>query len=195
MKRFPLDPNMRVALAAATGALVMVGAAFAAVPLYDLFCRITGYGGTTRVAEEAASRILDREMEVRFDSNTAPGLPWDFEPLERSVTLNVGQSAIAYYRATNTSDVPVTGMASFNVTPFRAGQFFYKIECFCFTEQTLQPGESIEMPVMFFVDPDIADYSNLDDVRTMTLSYTFHETDAETQTAGASGANEAAPSP
>lgn len=173
-----LNKNLRVAVTAAFGAVVMVGAAFAAVPLYDLFCRVTGYGGTTQVAMGEAGAVLDREVTVYFDANTARGMPWEFEPLQRSMTVNVGESGLAYYRATNTSDVPVTGVASYNVAPFKAATYFSKIECFCFTEQTLMPGESIEMPVLFFVDPLIAEESRMDDVTSITLSYTFFETEA-----------------
>ena len=187
-----LDQNARIAASAAGLAVLMVGAAYAAVPLYDLFCRVTGYGGTTQVAEAGANRVLDREMVVLFDANTNGGMPWAFEPLQREMTVRLGESGIAYYRATNTSNLPVTGVASFNVTPYKAGQFFSKIECFCFTEQTLNPGESIDMPVLFFVNPEMDDYRNLDDVRTMTLSYTFYETEPERQTAAATGGRGAA---
>ncbi|MBR9826857.1 MAG: cytochrome c oxidase assembly protein [Alphaproteobacteria bacterium] len=172
-----LNKNLRVAATAAFGAVMMVGAAFAAVPLYDLFCRVTGYGGTTQVAMGEAGAVLDREVTVYFDANTARGMPWEFEPLQRSMTINVGESGLAYYRATNTSDVPVTGVASYNVAPFKAAPYFSKIECFCFTEQTLQPGESIDMPVLFFVDPLIDEQRRMDDVTAITLSYTFFETE------------------
>jgi cytochrome c oxidase assembly protein subunit 11 len=151
----------------------MVGLAYASVPLYDLFCRVTGYGGTTQVAEQGAEKILDREIAVRFDATTSPKLPWTFQPEQREVTLKVGESAIAYYRATNNSDKPITGTATFNVTPLKAGLYFNKIECFCFTEQTLKPGESVDMPVVYYVDPEIDEDPNLDEVRTLTLSYTF----------------------
>lgn len=168
-----LDQNARVF--AVCGAIVvgMVGMAYAAVPLYDLFCRVTGYGGTTQIAQYDSGQILDRELTVRFDASNARGFPWAFEPLQREMTVRVGETALAFYRATNTSDQPVTGVASYNVTPFKMGPYFSKLECFCFTEQTLQPGESMDMPVIFFVDPLMDDEDQLDDVRTMTLSYTF----------------------
>ena len=157
----------------------MVGMAYAAVPLYDLFCRVTGYGGTTQIAQYDSSQILDREITVRFDASNARGFPWTFEPLQREMTVRVGETALAFYRATNTTDQPVTGVASYNVTPFKMGPYFSKLECFCFQEQTLQPGESMDMPVIFFVDPVMDDEARLEDVRTMTLSYTFWSADQE----------------
>ncbi|WP_413661167.1 cytochrome c oxidase assembly protein [Maricaulis sp. D1M11] len=181
MIRLPRNPNTRVALSALAGVCVMTGAAFAAVPLYDLFCRVTGYGGTTQVADGLIGDVLDREVTVYFDANTNRDLPWDFEPLQRSITLNVGESGLAYYRATNSTDTPLTGVATFNVAPFKAGPYFSKIECFCFTEQTLQPGESIEMPVLFFVDPLIDEEDRMDDVASITLSYTFFEAETPDQ--------------
>lgn len=188
MIQLPTDKNARVALTAAAGAITMVGAAFAAVPLYDLFCKVTGYGGTTQVAVGEAGEILDREVTVYFDANTARGLPWSFEPMQRELTLRVGETGMAWYRATNTSDQPVTGVASYNVTPYKAATYFSKLECFCFTEQTLQPGESIDMPVLFFVDPLIDDERRMNDVTAFTLSYTFFETEL-----AASPAADAAP--
>ena len=173
-----LDKNTRVALFAGAGAVTMVGAAFAAVPLYDIFCKITGYGGTTQVAVGEAGQVLDREMTILFDANTNGGLGWDFAPIQRSMTVNVGESALGYFRATNTSDRAVTGIASYNVTPYKAATYFSKLECFCFTEQTLQPGESVDMPVLFFVDPLIDEEDRMDDVHAVTLSYTFFETEA-----------------
>ena len=168
-----MDRNMKVF--AVCGAIVagMVGMAYAAVPLYDLFCRVTGYGGTTQIAQYDSSQILDREITVRFDASNARGFPWEFEPLQREMTVRVGETALAFYRATNTTSRPVTGVASYNVTPFKMGPYFSKLECFCFTEQTLQPGESMDMPVIFFVDPLMDEEGRLDDVRTVTLSYTF----------------------
>jgi len=183
-----LDKNARIALFAGVAAVAMVGAAFASVPLYSLFCQVTGYGGTTQVAIGEAGEVLDREITVLFDANTGRGMPWEFEPVQRSLNLNVGESGLAYYRATNTSDRRVTGVATYNVAPYKAAIYFSKIECFCFTEQTLEPGESIDMPVLFFVDPLIAEERFLDDVHTITLSYTFFETDE-----AASSPSDAAP--
>ncbi|MHA6288967.1 cytochrome c oxidase assembly protein [Maricaulis sp. CAU 1757] len=177
MIRLPRNRNARVASLAALAAATMVGAAYAAVPLYNLFCNVTGYGGTTRVATAEAGTILDREVTVRFDANVGRGLAWEFAPVQREMTVQVGETALAYYSATNLSSRPLTGVATFNVAPFKAASYFSKLECFCFTEQTLQPGESIEMPVLFFVDPLIAEEARLDDVTTMTLSYTFFETE------------------
>ncbi len=151
----------------------MVGLSFAAVPLYDLFCRVTGYGGTTQVADAAPDRVLDREIRVRFSGTTESELPWEFSPDHREVTLQIGQSGLAFYSARNLSDQPITGMAAYNVTPAKAGIYFHKIQCFCFDEQTLAPGELVSMPVYFFVDPAIDDDPNLDEIRAITLSYTF----------------------
>lgn len=156
----------------------MVGASYAAVPLYKIFCQVTGFGGTTQVAAEESPVVLDRKMTVRFDA-TANGVPWSFQPVQRKVDLKVGESAVVYYRATNTSDRAVVGTATFNVTPLKAGQYFNKIECFCFTEQRLEPGQSVDMPVTFFVDPEIAQDRNLEEVKTITLSYTFFPVEQE----------------
>jgi cytochrome c oxidase assembly protein subunit 11 len=169
--------NMAMALGALAVAAGMVGASYAAVPLYRIFCSVTGYGGTTQRAEIAPHQVLDREVTVRFNADVGQGLPWKFVPVQRDVTVKVGESALIYYKATNASNRPITGMASFNVTPDKVGQYFDKIACFCFTEQRLEPGQSVEMPVTFFVDPRIADDRNLDDVTDITLSYTFFPVD------------------
>lgn len=191
MSWLPKDKNTRLMAICATVAVSMVGAAYAAVPLYDLFCRVTGYGGTPQVRVAAADRVIDREVTVRFDASRNGGLPWEFQPIDRAITVNVGESALAYFRATNTSDRPITGVATYNVTPFKAAPYFVKIECFCFTEQTLQPGESIEMPVLFFVDPEIESDRRADDITTITLSYTFFE--AENSELAAASGRDAAP--
>ncbi|WP_420431295.1 cytochrome c oxidase assembly protein [Hyphobacterium sp.] len=191
MKRWLKNKNSRLLITLSGVAIAMVGAAYAAVPLYNLFCQVTGYGGTTQVAETGADRVLERTVEVRFDASMERGLPWTFEPMQTSMTVHVGETALAFYRATNMSDRPVTGMATYNVTPFKAAPYFSKLECFCFTEQTLQPGESIEMPVLFFVDPLIDEERRMDDIRTITLSYTFFE--QESDGASATGRREAAP--
>lgn len=166
--------NKRVALA--LGGLVagMVGVSYAAVPLYEIFCAVTGFGGTTRQAEAAPETPVDRKMTVRFDSNVAAGLGWNFEPEIRKTEVQVGVENLAFYRATNEGDVPIVGTASFNVTPHKAGPYFMKIECFCFTEQVLQPGQSIDMPVQFFLDPEMMKDPKMDGVTTVTLSYTFY---------------------
>ena len=153
----------------------MVGLAFASVPLYRLFCQVTGFGGTTQIASEAPRDITLTlpPVSVRFDANVNPKLPWKFEPVTKPVSLVPGEEITVFYRATNLADVPTSGTATFNVTPQKAGPYFMKIECFCFTEQTLQPGESIDMPVSFFLDPDIKNDANTKDVDEVVLSYTF----------------------
>jgi len=166
--------NLRLALPLAGLVFGMLGFAFASVPLYRIFCQVTGFGGTTQVAAGPADRVLEREVHVRFDANRDPSLPWQFEPVQREVVVQVGEQGLAFYRAVNRGSEPVIGTATFNVTPLKAGQYFNKIECFCFTEQRLDPGQSIDMPVTFFVDPRIAEDRNLDRVRTITLSYTFY---------------------
>lgn len=157
-------------------AALMLGAAFAAVPLYNLFCQVTGYGGTTQVSEGNLKGVIAREMTVSFDSNVGAGLPWKVIP-SKPVTDKIGSVETIVFTATNLSDKPVTGTAGFNVTPELAGVYFNKIECFCFTEQTLQPGETVEMPVTFFVDPDFDQNQDLDTVHEITLSYTFYASD------------------
>jgi cytochrome c oxidase assembly protein subunit 11 len=157
------------------GALLTMGAAtWAAVPLYRIFCQVTGYGGTPTRAEKAPEVISDRTIIVRFDANVAPGMPWDFQPEQRTMKLKLGENALAFYKAHNTSKETVKGTASFNVSPDSAGSFFAKIECFCFTEQTLAPGETVDMPVSFFVDPSIAEDRDAHVIKEITLSYTFY---------------------
>ena len=152
----------------------MVGMAFASVPLYRLFCQITGLAGTTQQSDTAPAAAIDRDVDIRFDANVGNGLGWGFRPLTRSVAIKVGEVGEAVFTAENRSDRPMTATAVFNVTPLEAGAYFNKIACFCFEEQTLQPGQSLDMPVTFFVDPAIADDPDLDHVRTITLSYTFY---------------------
>jgi cytochrome c oxidase assembly protein subunit 11 len=178
MQREPVTPNSaknrKVALMSALVVAGMVGLAYASVPLYRMFCQVTGFGGTTQRAEAAPEKTVDRRMTILFDANMAGSLPWTFEPVQRSLDIKVGEENFAYYRATNNSDHAVTGSAVFNVTPDTAGAYFNKIQCFCFTEQTLKAGESVEMPVSFFVDPAIVEDHGLDKVSTITLSYTFY---------------------
>ena len=177
-----LDPavarrNKRVALAGLAMAAGMVGLAYASVPLYQLFCQITGYGGTTQVADAASPKgMIARQMTVRFDSNVSNDLAWRVTPAA-SITDNIGAVDTVNYVATNYSDKPITGMAIFNVSPEKAGVYFNKIECFCFTEQTLQPGETVDMPIVFFVDPELAENHELDTIKEITLSYTFYASD------------------
>lgn len=165
--------NRRIVAVSFAVAAMMVGASFAAVPLYDVFCRVTGYGGTTRIADTAPERAIDRRIVVRFNADVDRALPWRFAPGRDRIELRVGEQGFAFYRARNLSGAPVTGTATFNVTPQKAGRYFNKIDCFCFTEQRLEAGAEADMPVTFFVDPAIADDPNLHDVTTITLSYTF----------------------
>ncbi|MCW5737062.1 MAG: cytochrome c oxidase assembly protein [Enhydrobacter sp.] len=173
------DPNARLAwrLVAVVGG--MLGLAYAAVPLYDAFCRATGFNGTPLVAQEGDRPIIARTVKVRFDSNVDPNLSWRFEPLEREVKVQLGEEKLVHYRATNVSQRPIVGTASYNVTPERTAGWFNKVQCFCFTEQLLQPGQSVDMPVVFFVDPEMAKDRRYDDIRTITLSYTFYEAKTE----------------
>lgn len=163
----------RVALACVAFVALMVGAAYAAVPLYDMFCRATGFGGTTQVAAAAPKQALDREMTVRFDANVAPGLDWSFRPEVTNVRVKVGETKLVLFKVKNRSDQELAGTATYNVTPETTGGHFAKLQCFCFTEQVLKPGEELDMPVAFFVDPSIADDHELDRVSRITLSYTF----------------------
>ncbi len=165
--------NTRMALLLAGMVAVMVGVSFASVPLYRLFCQVTGFGGTTQIAASAPSEMGERVIKVRFNADVNPKLPWAFQPAQREVTLRVGESGLAFYRARNLAARPSVGVSTFNVTPQKAGPYFNKVQCFCFEEQTLQPGQEVDMAVSFFVDPAIADDPNLDDVKTITLSYTF----------------------
>jgi cytochrome c oxidase assembly protein subunit 11 len=162
-------------VAAACGAFValMVGMAYAAVPFYNWFCRSTGFGGTTQVASVAPAGMLDRKVKVRFDANIGPGLPWRFEPEVNSVDLRIGEVATVYFTIVNESARATLGQAAYNVAPPTVGAYFTKINCFCFTEQRLKPGEKREMAVVFFVDPALAKDSDQDDLNTITLSYTF----------------------
>lgn len=159
---------------------LMAALTAAAVPLYRIFCQTTGYNGTPVRAEKAPDGTVDRVITIRFDANVTPGMPWTFEPVQRTLNVKVGESTLAFYRAHNQSDKPVTGAASFNVAPDVAGSYFSKIQCFCFTEQTLAAGESVEMPVSFFVDPAIMKDRDADAVRDITLSYTFYPVAAKT---------------
>ena len=156
---------------------VMASLSFAAVPLYDWFCRVTGYGGQTAEAEQSSDIILDKVITVRFDSNIDRDLNWSFKPVARTVDLKIGETGLAFYEATNLSDKPLAGTASFNVAPFSTGSYFTKIACFCFEMQVLQPGETVQMPVTFYVDPEIVDDLEAKFVNEITLSYTFHQTD------------------
>jgi cytochrome c oxidase assembly protein subunit 11 len=154
--------------------LSMGGLSFAAVPLYRLYCQVTGYGGTTQRAEKSSGVVLDRTLRVRFDANVAADLPWRFEPQQQKLDVRIGENALAFYKATNTSDRPVTGTAVFNVTPEAAGVHFIKVQCFCFTEQRLDPGQSVDMAVSFFVEPAFVEDEDTKGLSELTLSYTFY---------------------
>ena len=184
--------HRRIGLRCAGVVAVMVALAFASVPLYRLFCQTTGYNGTTQRASAPSEQILDRRVSMRFDANTARDLGWSFEPVERTGSVRVGETKLAFYRATNTSDRPITGTAVFNVLPEGAGIHFNKLECFCFKEQTLAPGQSVEMPVSFFVDPAIARDAGVSQIATIVLSYTFFPVDNPKGAAGAKSADKAA---
>lgn len=171
--------NGRTVLKLVSVVLVMGALSWAAVPFYSWFCRVTGFAGTTNVATATSDTVLDEKVRVRFDSNVDPDMGWTFRPLQREMELRIGENAIAFYEAVNTTDQPITGTASYNVAPDAAGYFFNKIECFCFTEQTLQPGETVEMPIVFFVDPDLDENHELDTIKEITLSYTFYASDSE----------------
>ena len=174
--------NRRTMLLAFLAALAMLGLGYAAVPLYDLFCRVTGFGGTTQRATEAeaasaaelARSAGARTFSIRFDSSLARGMPWEFRPVQVTDAVAIGQRDMATYIARNNSDMAVTGTATFNVEPEQAGKYFNKIQCFCFTEQTLQPGQEVRMPVIYYVDPAALEDPNMDGVEQITLSYTFH---------------------
>jgi cytochrome c oxidase assembly protein subunit 11 len=163
----------RTAVIAGAVVLGMTGMAFAAVPLYDAFCEVTGYGGTTQEAQAAPTQILDQRIEVRFDANTSPDLPVEFAPKQRAETLRIGETGLAFYRVRNTSNEPVVARATYNVTPHVAGQYFAKLECFCFTDRVIAPGAEADLPVVFFVDPEIVSDPDTAEIDTLTLSYTF----------------------
>ena len=180
-----LPPRTRTALAASGVALFMAGMGWAAVPLYDLFCRVTGYGGTTQVASGESTRILDQTIRIRFDASRARDFPWEFRPVERTMDVRIGENVLAFYEAHNPTDEPVAGIASYNVTPYGAGRHFAKIHCFCFEYQVLEPGETVMMPVSFYVDPTLVDDREARGTRQITLSYTFHNTDLPQEHASA----------
>lgn len=165
--------NLRLAKNLAALVLGMLMLSYASVPLYRLFCEATGMGGTTQKSSVIPETIADRKVNVRFNADISPDLPWKFSPGEPSLTLNIGENRLTYYTAQNLSDTPITGHATYNVTPFKAGKYFTKIECFCFKEQTLQPHQKVTMPVSFYIDPAMLADRNVNDITTITLSYTF----------------------
>jgi cytochrome c oxidase assembly protein subunit 11 len=181
-----MEANKKTMLILAGVGVAMLGLGFASDPLYDTFCRVTGYGGTTQQAEENFSEVIDRKVTVKFDSNVASGLPWQFKPDQRSMDIRLGQSGLAYYTVKNEGTKPIVGVANFNVTPIKAAPYFVKTDCFCFEEQTIQPGQELPLPVLFFVDSQMDDDDRNDDIKEITLSYTFFESDAEAQAAAQS---------
>lgn len=164
--------------------VLMGGLAWASVPFYDWFCRVTGFGGTPNVAS-AAGDVLDKTIKVRFDASKERGMPWEFKPMQTEMVIRIGEEGLAFYEAFNPTDRPIAGQASYNVAPYEAGAFFSKIECFCFTEQVLMPGERVQMPVSFFVDPDIVNDRDAKHTGHITLSYTFYEIDLPDETQAA----------
>lgn len=176
MRFFPnVTGPKRTLLQTLTVVFLMGGLSWASVPFYDWFCRVTGFGGATNVAEVAPDQVLDQTITVRFDASLERDMPWTFTPVEREMELRIGEMGLAFYEAHNPTDVPVAGQAAYNVAPYQAGGFFDKIECFCFVEQVLQPGETVLMPVSFFVDPEIVDDREGKYIHTITLSYTFYQ--------------------
>jgi len=172
-----MDKNQKTVLRLSGIILVMGSLAWASVPLYDMFCRVTGWGGATDVAEAAPDTALDQEITVRFDASRDRDMPWEFKPELSKVTLRIGEEGLAFYEAYNPTDRVIAGTASFNVAPYSAGAYFSKIDCFCFEMQVLEPGQRVQMPVSFFVEPEIVNDPDAKFVKTITLSYTFHETD------------------
>ena len=181
--------NRRLGVALVGIVAGMIGAAYASVPLYQLFCQVTGYGGTTQVAEAAPAEVGERVFTIRFNADVDPQLAWAFQPVQREMKVRVGESGLALFHARNLSARATAGTATFNVTPLKAGQYFNKVQCFCFTEQRLAPGASIDMPVSFFVDPKIVEDEDTGNIGEITLSYTFYLTGKEPGVAAATGAS------
>ena len=178
--------NKRKTVLQTVSLVVFMGAlAWASVPLYDWFCRVTGFGGVTNTAQTGSDVILDKTIKIRFDASLDRDMPWEFKPVERQVEMRIGETGMVFYEAYNPTNRPVAGTASYNVTPYEAGNFFTKIDCFCFEQQVLQPGERVEMPVTFFVDPEIVDDRDAKYTKVITLSYTFYEIDLPQETAQA----------
>jgi cytochrome c oxidase assembly protein subunit 11 len=170
-----MDRNARIAWTLVLVTAGMLGMAYAAVPLYQAFCKATGFAGTPLIAQSDDRPVIKRTVQVRFDTSVDPNLAWRFEPVEREVTVHLGEEKLVFFRATNKSQRPIVGTATYNVTPERTAGWFDKIQCFCFTEQLLQPGQTVDMPVVFFVDPDMDKDRGFNDINTITLSYTFYE--------------------
>lgn len=176
-----MDKNTKTLLSILFIAIGMIGLAFASVPLYDMFCRTTGFGGTTQVSESAPNedQILKRKITIHFNGDIARDLPWSFKPEKRRITLNIGQQGLISFKARNNDSQATVGTAVYNVTPAKAGKYFHKTQCFCFDSQVLEAGQEADMPVIFYIDPSIADDRNMDDVKTITLSYNFFKADSK----------------
>ena len=173
----PLTGPQKTVAQTASLVVVMGALAWASVPFYDLFCRVTGFGGVPGQVQTAEGEVLDQTIKIRFDASLNESMPWDFKPVVREMDVRIGETALAFYEAHNPTSRPIAGQASYNVTPYTAGAFFDKIDCFCFTEQVLEPGETVQMPVSFFVDPEIVKDRDGKYVHTITLSYTFYQID------------------
>lgn len=176
-----MDKNTKTLIGILSVVAGMIALAFASVPLYDMFCRVTGFGGTTQVSQSAPTEdeILDRKITIHFNSDTHRNLNWSFKPEKRKITLNVGQQGLISFKAKNNDRTPVAGTAVYNVTPAKAGKYFHKTQCFCFDKQTLTPGQEMDMPVVFYIDPSIAEDRGMNDVKTITLSYSFFKADSK----------------
>lgn len=172
-----MDPKKKTVAITLSVVVVMGALAWAAVPFYSWFCAVTGFGGVTNVAEAGSDVVLDKKITVKFDASKERGMPWEFKPVQHEISLRIGDTGLAFFEAYNPTDRVVAGQAGYNVTPYSAGYYFNKIECFCFTEQVLQPGERVEMPVTFYVDPEIVSDEDAKHVKEITLSYTFYEID------------------
>ena len=194
MNGAPIQPGQNGKLAVKLVSIVatMVVLSFAAVPFYSWFCKTTGFGGTPLISKTASAEVLDQTITIRFDANTDAGMPWEFHPVEREMTLRIGETGLAFFEAYNPTDHTVAGTAAYNVAPDIAGAYFTKIQCFCFTEQILKPGERVQMPVTFYVDPEITRDVDTEQVHHITLSYTFYQTELPKAQASLSSAPKAA---
>jgi cytochrome c oxidase assembly protein subunit 11 len=178
-----MPSNKKTLVILSSVGVAMLGLGFASDPLYDTFCRVTGYGGTPKIADDNLSEVIDRTVTVEFDSNVVQDLPWKFRPDQRRMDVKLGQSGLAYYTVENTGDEAVVGVANFNVMPIKAAPYFIKTDCFCFEETIIQPGEKLNLPVIFFIDPQLDEEARLNDIKSVTLSYTFFPTEEGTMPA------------
>lgn len=185
-----MDGKQKTVIQTAGVVLLMGGLAWASVPFYDWFCRVTGFGGVTNVADAGSDVVLDKTIKVRFDASVDRNMPWEFKPVARKMEIRIGETGLAFYEAYNPTNRPIAGSAAYNVTPYDAGGYFTKIDCFCFEEQVLQPGERVQMPVTFFVDPEIVNDRDAKHIQQITLSYTFYEIDMPEQQAKADAGQE-----